>query len=64
VVLALGVLSLIPPFMLLPLGLPAWLMARNDIRAMNDRRMDAAGRTPTQVGHFTETRETYSSSAC
>jgi len=49
-VLALGILSLVPPIAVIPFGLTAWFMASSDIRDMNAGRMDASGRTVTQAG--------------
>jgi len=50
VVLALGILSLVPPIMVIPFGLTGWVMARHDIRDMNAGRMDGSGRSMTQAG--------------
>ena len=49
-VLALGILSLVPPIMVIPFGLAGWFMASHDIRNMNAGRMDSSGRSLTQAG--------------
>jgi hypothetical protein len=49
-VLALGILSLVPPIMVVPFGLAGWVMASHDIRDMNAGRMDGSGRAMTQAG--------------
>ena len=48
--LALGILSLIGALFLVPLGIVAWILGARDLRAMNEGRMDSAGRTLTQIG--------------
>lgn len=47
--LAFGILSLIPPFMALPFGLSAWVMAKNDLRDMGAGRMDRSGQQMTKA---------------
>jgi hypothetical protein len=48
VVLVLGILSLVA---CAPLGLPAWIMGKNDLNAMRSGRMDRSGENMTQVGY-------------
>jgi hypothetical protein len=50
IVLTLGILSLVPPVMVIPFGIAGWFMASKDIRDMNAGRMDGSGRAMTQAG--------------
>jgi hypothetical protein len=47
-ILVLGILSII--ITCLPLGIIAWVMGNSDLRAMNEGRMDPAGRDLTVGG--------------
>jgi hypothetical protein len=49
-VLALGIVGLLSPLILVPLGVAAWVLGSKELRGMNEGRIDPAGRTPTQVG--------------
>jgi hypothetical protein len=49
-VIALGILSLIAAFFLVPLGIVAWIMGSKDLGAMDRGSVDPAGRTLTQMG--------------
>lgn len=46
-ILVLGVLSLV---VCAPLGIPAWVMANADLKAMDAGEMDPEGRSSTQAG--------------
>jgi hypothetical protein len=49
-VLALGLLSLVAGIFLVPLGIVAWILGSKDLRAMDEGRVDPAGRSLTQIG--------------
>jgi hypothetical protein len=51
-VLVLGILSIVLGLVGLILGPMAWIMGRNDLREMDARRMDDAGRGNTNVGRI------------
>jgi hypothetical protein len=48
-ILVLGVLSLIA---CAPLGIPAWIMGKNDLAAIRAGRMDREGESLTQIGYI------------
>lgn len=48
-VLTLGILGLTPGIGILPFGIPAWVMAAGDLKAMKSGRMDPSGRGRTQA---------------
>lgn len=47
--LALGILGLVPVIGFIPFGIPAWIMASKDLRAIDAGRIDPAGRSKTQA---------------
>ena len=47
--LALGILSLVPVIGFIPFGIPTWIMASNDLRAIDAGHIDPAGRSKTQA---------------
>jgi predicted Zn finger-like uncharacterized protein len=51
-ILVLGIISIVIYALGLPLGLPAWIMGRGDLRKMDRGEMDPAGRSTTQAGYI------------
>ena len=48
--LALGILSFPAIFVLIPLGIVAWILGSRDLRSMKRGEVDPAGRSLTQIG--------------
>lgn len=48
-ILVLGILGLV---LCQPLGIPAWIMGNNDLRAMREGRMDPSGESLTTAGRI------------
>src|SRR6187455_1778692 len=49
-VLAVGILSLVAAFFLIPLGVVAWIMGSRDLKGMKRSEVEPAGRSLTRIG--------------
>jgi hypothetical protein len=49
-VFALGILGILSAFILIPLGIIAWIMGSKDLKAMDGGSVDPSGRSLTQIG--------------